>query len=131
MKSRGVWSEPDRLLEFLFRLWHLPQDIIVFGHGLMGARRVRKVRKQSIDGLLGEQTACASEIVKEVGIVWTASQSRLQIDDGIRKLSSLQLRDSQRSFVIRLLQMRHCLRGVSLSEECVTQQLMGGRQFRT
>src|ERR1700757_1250810 len=54
MKPRGVWSEPDRLLEFLFRLWHLPQDIIVFGHGLMGTRRVRIIREQRVDGLLGE-----------------------------------------------------------------------------
>src|SRR5437868_1523908 len=126
MKSRRVWSEPDRLLEFLFRLWHLPHDIIVFVHGLLGSSRLRVVRESRIDGLFGEKTARASEIVKQIRIVSTVSKRRLQIDDGIRKLFSLQLRDSQRSFVIRLLQMRHCLRGVSLSEECVTQQLMGG-----
>src|SRR4029077_16660272 len=99
MKSRGIWSEPDRLLKFLFRLWHLPQDIIVFGHSLMGARRVRIIREQRVDGLLGEESARASEIVKQIRIVGTVSKSCLQIDDGIRKLSSLQLRDSQRSFV--------------------------------
>ena len=64
-------------MEFLFRLWHLPQNKIVFCHRLVGAGRVRIGSLQHIDGLFRQQAAGPAKVVQEIRVVGPLGQRGL------------------------------------------------------
>ena len=103
MNLGQVGPEPDRLLKLFLRLRHLPQDVIVFCHCLVRPRRVRIGRDQIVHRLLGEQSAGAAQVVKQVGIVWTSGQGRHEVGDGVRQLSGFHLCNAQSGYIVRLL----------------------------
>src|SRR5579872_5709773 len=93
-----------------------------------GGVRIRS--QQSIDGLLREQTAGTTEVIEEILIVRPRRQCRLKIGYCFRQLASLNLCDSQASFVVNLLKMWDCFGGVALREQRVAQKLMCWRHVR-
>ena len=54
--------------------------------------------KQRVNRLFRQQTTGAAEVIEDVGIVGMLGQRRLQIRDGLRQLSRLDLRNSYGSF---------------------------------
>ena len=110
-------TQPQRFAVFLFRIRHPPQHEIVFRHRLMRPGGVRIRGQQRIDGLFREQPAGPAKVIKKIRIVRMRRQRRLQIRHRLRQLSSLDLRNSQRGFVWRALQVRNRFSRVTLGEQ--------------
>ncbi len=96
----------------------------------MGTRRVGVRSQQRVNGLLREQSAGATQVVKQIGIVGMLGQRCLQILDGLLQLPGADLRDPQRGLLVNFLQMGNRFGVVTLRQQRVSQQLMRCRQIR-